>query len=186
MFDYIKYIPYLCSVNNEHSKQTQSIHLLIEYIMIAIVNNNAVVINNSASRRANVIAKRTNSDVMGVVKAQMIDVLKAKLQSGIAHFLFLKKDGSLRELLAMCTLSTFYFGNEGGTRHMVQALGIPSYAIYSPAADKRVWLPANSVPAYGIGVDYSLRIRKYSKLFATITPDIVCDELFPLLDKYCK
>lgn len=44
--------------------------------MIAIVNNNAVVINNSTSRRANVIAKRTNSDVMGVVKAQMIDVLK--------------------------------------------------------------------------------------------------------------
>ena len=65
--------------------------------MIAIVNNNAVVINNSTSRRANVIAERTNSDVMGVVKAQMIDVLKAKLQSGIAHFLFLKKDGSLRE-----------------------------------------------------------------------------------------
>ena len=65
--------------------------------MIAIVNNNAVVINNSTSRRANVIAKRTNSDVMGDVKAQMIDVLKAKLQSGIAHFLFLKKDGSLRE-----------------------------------------------------------------------------------------
>ena len=65
--------------------------------MIAIVNNNAVVINNSTSRRANVIAKRTNSDVMGDVKAQMIDVLKAKLQSGIAHFLFLKKDGFLRE-----------------------------------------------------------------------------------------
>ena len=54
--------------------------------MIAIVNNNAVVINKSTSLRANVIAKRTNSDVMGVVKAQMIDVLKAKLQSGIAHF----------------------------------------------------------------------------------------------------
>ena len=59
--------------------------------MIAIVNNNAVVINNNTSLRANVIAKRTNSDVMGVVKAKMIDVLKAKLQSGIAHFLFLKK-----------------------------------------------------------------------------------------------
>ena len=86
MFDYIKYIPHLCSVNNEHSKQTQSINLQTTDIMIAIVNNNAVVINNSTSRRANVIAKRTNSDVMGVVKAQMIDVLKAKLQSGIAHF----------------------------------------------------------------------------------------------------
>ena len=65
--------------------------------MIAIVNNNAVVINNSTSRRANVIAQHTGSDVMGVVKVQMIDVLKAKLQSGIAHFLFLKKDGSFRD-----------------------------------------------------------------------------------------
>ena len=98
MFDYIKYIPYLCSVNNEHGKQTQSIHLLIEYIMIAIVNNNAVVINNCTSRRANVIAQRTGSDVMDVVRVQMIDVLKAKLQNGVAHFLFLKKDGSFRDV----------------------------------------------------------------------------------------
>lgn len=59
--------------------------------MIAIVNNNAVVINNSTSRRANVIAQRTGSDVMGVVKAQMIDVLKAKLQNGVAHFFVLEE-----------------------------------------------------------------------------------------------
>ena len=65
--------------------------------MIAIANSNVAVMNNKTSRRANVIAQRTNSDVMGVVKAQLIDVLKAKLQNGVAHFLFLKKDGSLRE-----------------------------------------------------------------------------------------
>lgn len=66
--------------------------------MIAIVNNNAVVINNSTSRRANVIAQRTGSDVMGVVKAQMIDVLKAKLQNGIAHFIYVKQStNELRE-----------------------------------------------------------------------------------------
>ena len=63
--------------------------------MIAVVNNNAVVINNSTSRRANVIAQRTGSDVMGVVKSQLIDVLKAKM--GVAHFVYMKKDGSLRE-----------------------------------------------------------------------------------------
>jgi hypothetical protein len=34
---------------------------------------------------------------MGIIKAQMIDLLKAKLQSGVAHFLYMKKDGSLRE-----------------------------------------------------------------------------------------
>ena len=65
--------------------------------MIAVVNNNAVVINNSTSRRANVIAQRTGSDVMGVVKSQLIDVLKAKLQMGVAHFVYMKKDGTLRE-----------------------------------------------------------------------------------------
>ena len=27
----------------------------------------------------------------------MIDLLKAKLQSGVAHFIYIKKDGSLRE-----------------------------------------------------------------------------------------
>ncbi len=57
----------------------------------------AVVINNSTIRRANVIAHRTGSSAMGVVKAQMIDLLKEKLHNGIAHFLFMKKDGSLRE-----------------------------------------------------------------------------------------
>ena len=93
---------------------------------------------------------------------------------------------SLRELLALCALSTFYFGNEGGSRHIVQALGVPSYAIFSPVADKSVWLPTNNVPAYGIEADSSLRIKKDSELFDTITPDAVCGELFPLLDKYCK
>ena len=64
--------------------------------MIAIVNN-AVIINSSTSRRANVISNRTGSDAIGIIKAQLIDVLKAKLQNGVAHFLFLKKDGTLRE-----------------------------------------------------------------------------------------
>ena len=73
--------------------------------MMAIVNNNAVVINNSTNRRANVIAYRTGSDVIGVVKAQMIDVLKAKPQNSIAHFLFLKKDGSLSEAQLLTTSS---------------------------------------------------------------------------------
>ena len=65
--------------------------------MIAITNSNVAVMNNKTSRRANVITHRTGSDIMGIVKAQMIDALKAKLQNGVAHFLFLKKDGTLRE-----------------------------------------------------------------------------------------
>ena len=58
---------------------------------------NAIVINNSTANRANVIAVRTQSTEMGVMKAMLIDTLKVKLANGIAHFIFRKKDGSFRE-----------------------------------------------------------------------------------------
>ena len=61
-----------------------------------------VAVNGMTAHRANVIASRTGSEAMGVIKAQMIDLLKAKLQSGVAHFLYMKKDGSLREAWGTC------------------------------------------------------------------------------------
>lgn len=36
---------------------------------------------------------------------------------------------SLRQLAALCANCSFYFGNEGGARHIAQALGVPSFAI---------------------------------------------------------
>ena len=62
-----------------------------------------VVVNSMTAHRANVIARRTGSAAMGVVKAQMIDLLKAKLQSGVAHFIYMKKDGSIREAWGTCS-----------------------------------------------------------------------------------
>ena len=56
-----------------------------------------VAMNDITAHRANVITQRIGSEAMGIIKAQMIDLLKAKLQSGVAHFLYMKKDGSLRE-----------------------------------------------------------------------------------------
>ena len=61
-----------------------------------------VAMNGMTAHRANVIARRTGSEVMGIIKAQMIDLLKAKLQSGVAHFLYMKKDGTLREAWGTC------------------------------------------------------------------------------------
>lgn len=52
---------------------------------------NAIVINNSTANRANIIAVRTQSTEMGVMKAMLIDTLKVKLANGIAHFIFKKK-----------------------------------------------------------------------------------------------
>ena len=56
-----------------------------------------VAMNGMTAHRANVIARRIGSEAMGIIKAQMIDLLKAKLQRGVAHFVYMKKDGSLRE-----------------------------------------------------------------------------------------
>ena len=56
-----------------------------------------VIVNSRTAHRADVIAVRTGSAVMGIVKAQMIETLKAKMQSGVAHFIYLKKDGTIRE-----------------------------------------------------------------------------------------
>ena len=58
---------------------------------------NAIIINNATANRATVIATRTQSNELGVMKAMLIDTLKVKLANGVAHFIFKKKDGSYRE-----------------------------------------------------------------------------------------
>ena len=72
--------------------------------MIAVANNSVVVINNLTNRRASVIAHRTNSEAMGVIKAQMIDLLKEKLRNGVAHFVYKKQStGEIREAWGSCS-----------------------------------------------------------------------------------
>ena len=71
--------------------------LNLNVMMAMVVNSTAVVISGDTVRRANVIANRIGNDAIGVIKAQMMDLLKSKLQNGIAHFIFQKKDGSIRE-----------------------------------------------------------------------------------------
>ena len=58
---------------------------------------------------------------------------------------------SSRALAAMASNIDFYFGNEGGARHIVHAMGRPSFVICSPMAPKATWIPADSdVLARGI------------------------------------
>ena len=53
--------------------------------------------------RAQVIAQRTGSEVMGIVKAQMISELKARMRVEPTRFIARKKDGSYREFWGVCT-----------------------------------------------------------------------------------
>lgn len=60
---------------------------------------NAMIIttNDLTTTRMAVIAKRTASELMAGAKSMMIENLKNQMKNGIAHFVFKKKDGSLRE-----------------------------------------------------------------------------------------
>ena len=63
-----------------------------------------VVVNGMTAHRANVIMARTGSAAMGVVKAQMIDLLKEKLKNGVAHFIYKKQStGEIREAWGTCS-----------------------------------------------------------------------------------
>ena len=70
--------------------------------MKTIVTNNqkgvnTMVINNATAARMKVIAHRTGNMTLSAAKAMQIELLKTKMSTGVAHFAFLKKDGSVRE-----------------------------------------------------------------------------------------
>ena len=51
----------------------------------------AVALQDKTIARANVIAQRTGSLEIGLAKSMLIEQLKAKLASGVAHFIYAKK-----------------------------------------------------------------------------------------------
>lgn len=57
---------------------------------------------------------------------------------------------NLRELSAMIANVNFFFGNEGGPRHIAQAFDIPSFAIFPPCVNMIEWLPNPSPRNQGI------------------------------------
>ena len=58
---------------------------------------NALIITNTTAVRMNVIAERNQNLLMAGAKAMMIQNLKEKLRNGVAHFIFIKKNGEVRE-----------------------------------------------------------------------------------------
>ena len=68
--------------------------------------------------RMTMIAKRTGSELMAGAKAVLVEALKDKMKNGIAHFVFQKKDGSLREAWGTTnrSLAEKYINGNGVTR----------------------------------------------------------------------
>lgn len=108
---------------------------------------------------------------------------------GAPHNIFINiQANSLRQLSALCANCSFYFGNEGGARHIAQALGILSFAIYSPNSSKAMWLPQNSTEALGIDPQDLMDVEKlhflsYEEQFSLITVEEVYKRLKYQLDQ---
>jgi hypothetical protein len=66
--------------------------------IIATATNNTLV-----ARHIQVISAKTGSTLMGASKAFLIEEAKRQMRSGVCHFIYLKKNGEVRE--AMGTLS---------------------------------------------------------------------------------
>ena len=64
---------------------------------IITATNNALV-----ARHISAISAKTGSALMGMSKALLIEEAKRQMREGVCHFIYLKKDGSVRE--AMGTL----------------------------------------------------------------------------------
>lgn len=79
-----------------------------------------IAVNDMTVTRANVIAQRTGSLEMGIAKAMLIEQLKQKLANGVAHFIFQKKDGTLREMFATTNpaLCSRHINGRGITREL--------------------------------------------------------------------
>ncbi|MBR5749154.1 MAG: glycosyltransferase family 9 protein [Prevotella sp.] len=74
---------------------------------------------------------------------------------------------SPRELAAMAANCTAYFGNEGGGRHIVHAMGKPSLVVCSPLASKTTWLPQDTdVLAWGIDANDATIEKVWNQLLA--------------------
>lgn len=93
---------------------------------------------------------------------------------------------SLPDLCALASNCHYFFGNEGGPRHIAQALNVPSFAIFPPNIKKSVWLPNEGERFAGISPDdfvpYEEQISKkmsYTERMALLTPERIWKQLEP-------
>ena len=79
---------------------------------------NALVITDTTAVRMNVIAQRTQNLLIAGAKAMMIQQLKEQLRNGVAHFLYIKKNGEVREAWGTtnATLANKYTNGNGISR----------------------------------------------------------------------
>jgi len=79
-----------------------------------------LALNESTVIRAKVIETRTGSEFFAGSKSMMIELLKSKMSNGVCHFLFVKKDGTIREAWGTLNRSLVekYINGRGDSREI--------------------------------------------------------------------
>lgn len=102
-----------------------------------------------------------------------------------ANVLIDVKAKGMRELLCLAKCSDAYFGNEGGTRHIIEAVGKPSIVICNPDAAPGRWIAESEKQQAIYSADYAtpLELEQMSReqQYALITADRVWERLEPFL-----
>lgn len=93
---------------------------------------------------------------------------------------------SIRELAMVIANCDFFFGNEGGPRHLAQGLDIPSFAIFSPSASKKEWLSNTNERHQGVEPDDvgNCEGLDYNGQYNLIDPDYVFDKIEEMSKKF--
>jgi ADP-heptose:LPS heptosyltransferase len=115
--------------------------------------------------------------------------LAQELQNNRIFYNIETKD--VRDLAKLMVNSDYYFGNEGGARHIAQAVELPGFAVFSPDASKKDWLVNNGNTDYdGIEAGDILGSIAYNmgekERYDAITPEEVIKRLEPKLLKLAK
>ena len=101
--------------------------------------------------------------------------------------------GDIRELGALLSNCDIFVGNEGGPRHLAQALDIPSFAIFSPGSNRNDWLSRGNKRHEGIEPrdvgSENYDELSYEERYRLIKPEKVLEEVHKkinLVPKYIE
>lgn len=91
------------------------------------------------------------------------------------------KTDTIRELGALISMCDFFIGNEGGPRHLAQAVDTLSFSIFSPGSSKRDWLSKKNIRHEGIE-SKDIPCDNYDELsyeekYRLITPEILMEKI---------
>lgn len=89
---------------------------------------------------------------------------------------------NIRKLMAMVSCCSFYFGNEGGTRHIVEALGKPTFCICSPSVNPKTWISNQNgmhqtISSREFATQEQLAQLSYTERYELIRPSVVSQRL---------